>query len=206
MQRTAIILSGGGVGPDGPLPSADLVIAADSGIHLADRYELDVDLIVGDLDSADPARIAAAETAGIAIERHPADKDATDLELALAAAVSRGAHRVVVVGGGSGRLDHLLGIALGIGSTAWEVEIEWRTAHAVAHVVRDRLEFGAAPGDLVSVLPLTASATLSIEGTAWELRHDTLRFGTTRGISNRATAETISIAVEDGAVLVVRPA
>ena len=39
---------------------------------------------------------------------HPADKDATDLELALRAAQRIGATRVTVVGAGGGRLDHFL--------------------------------------------------------------------------------------------------
>ena len=38
------------------LPAADLVIAADSGLHLAAALGLHVDRIVGDLDSADPDR------------------------------------------------------------------------------------------------------------------------------------------------------
>jgi thiamine pyrophosphokinase len=207
VQPTAIILSGGGDGPSHPLPSADLVIAADSGIHLADRYGLDVNVIVGDLDSADPARVDRAVHDGSAVDRHPPDKDATDLELAIATAVARGAQRVVIVGGGGGRLDHLLGIALGIGADTWSgVEIEWRTVDAVANVVRGRLEIDITPGDLLSVLPLTATATLSIEGTTWELDHETLRFGTTRGISNEAAADSVRIDVTDGAVLVVRPA
>ncbi len=100
-----------------------------------------------------------------------------------------------------------MGIALGIGADAWEdLEIEWRTAHAVTHLVRARLELSTVPGNLVSVLPLTPTTTLSIEGTRWELEDETLRFGTSRGISNEAEADTVRIAVTEGAVLVVLPA
>ena len=52
MERTIIILSGGGPGPSpGGLPDADVVIAADSGLALADALGLVVDVVVGDLDS-----------------------------------------------------------------------------------------------------------------------------------------------------------
>ena len=60
------------------------MIAADSGLDHATALGFAVDLVVGDLDSADPAAVDAAVAAGAAVERHPEAKDATDLELALA--------------------------------------------------------------------------------------------------------------------------
>ena len=66
-----------------------------------------------------PAAVEAADAAGTTVDRHPAEKDATDLELALDAAVARGARRVVVVDGGGDRLDHLLGNLLLLASPAF---------------------------------------------------------------------------------------
>ena len=91
------------------LPAGADVIAADSGLRVANALGLHVNHLVGDLDSADPAAVEAAAAAGTTVDRHPAEKDATDLELALDAAVARGARRIVVVDGGGDRLDHLLG-------------------------------------------------------------------------------------------------
>src|SRR6478752_4504313 len=105
-------------------PGAD-VIAADSGLGVATALGLHVDHLVGDLDSADAAAVSAAEAAGTTVDRHPAEKDATDLELALDAAIARGAHRIVVVDGGGDRLDHLLGNLLLLASDAFAgVQIE----------------------------------------------------------------------------------
>ena len=65
--------------------------------------------IVGDLDSADPARVAASEAAGVRIVRAPAAKDESDTELAILEAVRLGATRVTVLGAlGGPRLDHAL--------------------------------------------------------------------------------------------------
>ena len=88
------------------------VIAADSGLDHAHAPRRRGRLVVGDLDSVDPETLAAAELAGTTVERHPAAKDATDLELALLAARDRGAREIVVVGGHGGRLDHFLANAL----------------------------------------------------------------------------------------------
>ena len=85
------------------------MIAADSGLEHAAALGLAVDVLVGDLDSVSAPSVAAAEEAGVRIERHPVDKEATDLEFALDFALALGEARVTVVSGGGGsRLDHHL--------------------------------------------------------------------------------------------------
>ena len=90
MARTAVIVIGG-AGIDrrvlAQLPGDRYVVAADSGFDHALTLGLTVDLLVGDLDSISGPGRAAAEAAGTAIERHRPDKDATDTELAVAAAL-----------------------------------------------------------------------------------------------------------------------
>lgn len=203
MERTIIILSGGGPGPSpSELPEADLVIAADSGLALADGLALKVDVVVGDLDSVLPADLDAARRAGAVIEPHPTDKDATDLDLAMAAAIERGGRRVVVVGGGGGRLDHLLGVATLLASDRWaEVAIEWHTPATVVYPTRRSVEIATEAGDLVSVIPVGGDATVTLLGTRWELQAETLAFGSTRGISNEATTELVRLQVHSGVVL-----
>ncbi|HTD50939.1 MAG TPA: thiamine diphosphokinase, partial [Acidimicrobiia bacterium] len=64
------------------LPDRGDVIAADSGLGVAMALGVHVDHLVGDLDSAAPHAVDAAVASGTTVERHPAEKDATDLELA----------------------------------------------------------------------------------------------------------------------------
>ena len=88
----AVVFAGGDPLPEEVrrlLPRDALVVAADSGLDLARRLGVPVDLVVGDFDSVDPAGLAAAAAAGSVLERHPVDKDATDLELALDAVLRR---------------------------------------------------------------------------------------------------------------------
>jgi thiamine pyrophosphokinase len=91
------------------LPAGATVVAADSGAERALGLGLRVDVAVGDFDSTSEATMRAVEAAGARVERHPIAKDATDLELALAAALSFEPERILVLGGGDGRLDHILG-------------------------------------------------------------------------------------------------
>ncbi len=115
-----------------------LVIGADSGVEHAAALGRHVDIAVGDFDSVSPAALAAAEAAGAEVLRHPPDKDATDLELALDLAVARGARRITVVGGHGGRFDHCLANALAARLGALR-------PHGRRRLVRRHLRPGGAP-------------------------------------------------------------
>ncbi|HEX5587839.1 MAG TPA: thiamine diphosphokinase [Acidimicrobiia bacterium] len=184
-----------------------LVVAADAGLHHAQQLGYRVDVVVGDLDSADPAAVAAAEVAGATIERHPAAKDASDLELALAAALERGSTDIVVLGGHGGRLDHFLANTLLLASPAFAaVRVEARFDGATVFVVRDHLELHGSPGDVLTLLPLGGPAVgVVTSGLRYPLRSETLLPGSTRGLSNELVEPTATIAVADGVLLAVLP-
>ena len=79
------------------MPLGAPVIAADKGLEHALALGLDVTVAVGDFDSASPEAVAVAEAAGVRIERHPQEKDATDLELALDVALTMSPARILVL-------------------------------------------------------------------------------------------------------------
>src|SRR5918996_338460 len=115
---TVVIVAGGGPPAEGAAGHLRGLaaegaggIAADSGLEHARALGLGVSEVVGDMDSVDPETLVAAEEAGVGIERHPAAKDATDLDLALDAALARRPRRIVVVTGAGDRLDHTLAVA-----------------------------------------------------------------------------------------------
>lgn len=86
VPTTAVVFAGGDPVPTrwaAHLPAGALVIAADSGLRNAAAFGRPPDLVVGDLDSADPADVEDAVASGAEVERHPEAKDRTDLELAL---------------------------------------------------------------------------------------------------------------------------
>jgi thiamine pyrophosphokinase len=186
--------------------SAGFVIAADSGLHAARALGVAVDLIVGDLDSASPKAVAAALAAGAALERHPMDKDATDLELALDAALERGLSPTLVLGGaGPDRADHFMANVLLIAHPRFAVlHPEWRVRDARVIPVHDRLELRGDPGDIVTLLAAGGPAAgVKTEGLRRPLRDSTLEPGSTRGVSNRLTGDTASISLDAGTLLVV---
>ncbi len=205
--RTVLILAGGALedlSAVGPLPDHEHVIAADSGLAQAAPLELAVDVVVGDLDSVGSAAVVAAEAAGATVERHPTDKDATDLELALDVALQRDAARAIVIGGGGGgRVDHLLANALLLGAGRFAgLDLEWRTGRYRTVVVRRRTEIAGTAGDLVSLLPVGGPACgITTTGLRWSLHDKDLPPGSTRGVSNELAAPVATISLRSGTLL-----
>ena len=189
-----------------PLPDGATVIAADGGIDRALALGLHVDLAIGDFDSVSAAGLAAAEAAGARVERHPTAKDATDLELALDAAIALGPTRIVVVGSGGGRLDHLLGSVLLLADERYAAaEIDAYLGDERVSVVRGSRTLEGAPGDLLTLL---AGARRGRGGHDRRARVPAAErdaaAGTSRGVSNVFAASEARITVARGCLLAIR--
>ena len=207
MVELDVVVVASGDGPDLTLPAAGRVVAADGGLLRAQALGLDVDVVVGDLDSATPEAIAAAEAAGARIVRHPQAKDATDLELALDEAVALGGRRVLVVASAGGRLDHLLGSLLLLAAERYAaLELDALVGDALVHVVRGERTVHGAPGELLTLVPLGGAAEgVTTDGLEYPLRGETLGPGTTRGVSNVFLGTEARVTLERGVLLAIRP-
>ena len=205
---TVVVVAGGD--PPTPeeiarLPANPVVVAADAGLDHAQAAGLAVAVAVGDMDSVSPEALTTAEQSGTRIERHPPDKDQTDLELALELA-ARLADRVIVIGAGGGRLDHLIGNLNVLASPAWAgVDIEAWLNNAQALVVHAHRTLEAQPGDTVSLFALGGSARVTTTGLAWPLNNEVLDPLTSRGVSNQATTPSPQMTVSEGVVLAIVP-
>jgi thiamine pyrophosphokinase len=206
--RVVVVLAGGGAAhPDLVLPRAGLVVAADSGADQAASLGLDVDVVVGDLDSITPATLADLRDAGVEVEGHHPDKDATDVELALARAAVLEPDRIVLVGGHGGRLDHAmatLAALAGVAAPGRSVEAWMGPAHLLVTV--DTAGIDGRLDEIVSLLPLGGPAEgVTTEGLRWPLRDATLPPWSTWGMSNEVSEPPASVAVRRGVLAVVRP-
>ena len=188
-----------GLGP------ADLVVAADSGADIAAGAAVAVDILVGDLDSMSRSAMERVFDDRTVIEAHSPDKDGTDLELALEVALHHDPSEIVFVGGGGGRLDHLLGNVGVIGSpAAGHVPVSWVTERETAYVIRGGRSIPTTPGEVFSLIPIGSEARgVHVRHARWPLRDASLRFHSSLGISNVAVDEEVEIKVGEGAVLAV---
>ncbi len=188
---TAAILLGGklAAGPAlaAAVAAADLVVAADGGIRHAAALGRTPDLWVGDFDSSPKA--LRSRYAAVPKEPHPREKDATDGELAVRAALGRGARALLLLGALGGEPDHALahlGLALALAEEGIEAALTDGRGWAWPLVPPGRT-LVLPPGTRFSLVPWGSLEALSIAGARWTLKAANLPLGSTRTLRNRAT-------------------
>jgi thiamine pyrophosphokinase len=190
------------------LPPPDVVIAADGGSTLAARLGLTPDLVIGDLDSSDPALLLQLEAQGIRFERFRHEtKVETDTELAALAALAWQPDTVIVLGGVGGRLDHSLANLLLLSHpqlAGHDVRVvDGRQAALLAKPGRWNA-LPAAEGDTVSLLPVGGDVEgVGTKDLLYPLHDETLLVGRGRGVSNEVTGPGPSVYYRSGLLLAV---
>ncbi len=212
MAKTTLIFSGGLAPNDATLNAArtiqnvNLVIAADSGLHTAQKLNMRVDVVIGDFDSVDATALARATTRGAQTIRHSTDKDFTDLESALLFAADKKSERIVIVTAGGGRLDHQFGVVAAMFNPKLRetnVEALWNNAHLFALQGPTTCEFAVAIGDTIGLQSFSnKSERIFTTGLRWQLNDETLANFETRGVGNIATADQVSVTVKLGQLIV----
>ena len=184
---------------------ADFVIAADGGYAKALAARVPVNMVVGDLDSLDDASLRTLAGSSVDVRRHPADKDWSDLELAIDEALKRAPEKITILGALGIRIDHALtnvhllerGLDAGV-----PIELE-SGAESVALVAGRRELADARVGDRVSLVPLSESARVSTTGLRFALYEDVLYRGASRGVSNLIDDIPAVVSVSSGRLLVI---
>jgi thiamine pyrophosphokinase len=185
----------------------DLVIAADGGARHATVLGLRIDRWVGDGDSISADELERLAAAGVRIDRARVDKDETDAELAVGAALAEDPARITIVGAlGGSRLDHELG-------NVWLLAhpgLRGRDAALLGGRTRIRLagpgpvDLGGRVGDLVSLLPFGGDAGgITTHGLRYPLVDEPLVSGPSRGLSNVRDAPDAGLTLGTGRLLIV---
>jgi thiamine pyrophosphokinase len=218
----ALILADGDAPTRGALDAAwpgwaddvGFVIAADGGARHAGGLEVTIDLWVGDGDSIGEEALASLIAAGVPAERSRPDKDASDTELAVRAALQRGVAGMIIVGAiGGSRIDHALA---NVGLLAMPELVDRPAivldARSRITLLRSPRPDGTAaeasplgrPGDTVSLLPIgTGVDGVTTRGLAYPLSDEPLLEGSTRGLSNVVVEPGSRVVVRRGLLLIV---
>jgi thiamine pyrophosphokinase len=190
------------------LGTADLVVAADGGARWLESTGRLPDLVVGDMDSLEPAAEQRLEAGGSRIVRHAVEKNASDTELALVEALAAGADSVVLVGALRGqRIDHELANVLLLtdprfASRNIRIAQGRRTVRALSG--GGRLVIDSPVGATVTLLAVGGDAIgITTRGLRYPLKGETLRMGSSRGLSNEVVERRASVRLEIGSLLVV---
>jgi thiamine pyrophosphokinase len=179
------------------------VIAADSGMRHAPALGLVPELWTGDFDSvSDELRQAHGK---VPVKVFPAEKDLTDGEIAVEAALERGATRLVLAGAfGGPRADHAflhLAAAIRLAETGTQCLIT--SGDQEGHPIlpgQHAIELPA--GSLFSVVAFSDLTALSLSGVKWPLDRRNVSFGSSLTLSNEVTGR-LEVGLEAGRALLV---
>lgn len=207
----SIVIYLGGNGPDLFPVGIDIdriskVIAADSGIELAQKHGVKVDCLIGDMDSASEEAIEKAQKDGVEIFLFNRDKDLTDFELAIEEAKKYDADELIIIGGGGQRTDHLISnLAVLAGETTAQYKVGAYFENEIIKVCRENqpYELELEVGTQFSLVPINGKAIgVTSTGTKWDLTDATLEPSSALGISNTALADKITVQITGGTLLV----
>ena len=210
MPKTIIFANGDPPQPEllrRHIDDGDTIMCANGGTLHALAIGITPHTIVGDLDSLPGDVRTKMEAAGVEMIEKPSRKDETDLECAMRVAVERGATTILIVAALGGRLDQMLGNLLLLGRREWRsANIRLVQNDQTAWVLRGpvRCEVAGAPGDTLSILPLSKIVDgVYLQGVEWEVANDAFSFGSTRPISNTFSEPEASVTIGSGVCLVI---
>lgn len=177
----------------------DIVIAADSGIINAQKFNIVPDFVIGDFDS-----LGYTPTDSNTII-HPIEKDDTDTMLAVKLGLDKGYKNFRIFGGIGGRLDHTYAniqtasfIAENGGNAIFYGNKENLTVIKNSQITFDKTNKGN-----ISIFALEECQNVNIKGTYYELDNGYLSINFPLGTSNKFNSKNATITVENGKLLII---
>jgi thiamine pyrophosphokinase len=199
------LLFTGGKGPERryiekEINESHLIIAADSGFDLALRFGIIPNFIVGDMDSVVHVKeMWRLPQEKVVMFNH--DKDETDTEIGLRMLAEKGCDTITIVGGGGGRLDHLLGLII-----LFERKLhpsQWYTEKEHISVVESSVTLRFMRGKKISFFSLCEEeCTMQSRGLKWNLNNVRWKSGDA-GISNEITENEAEVIMKTGRLLMI---
>lgn len=186
--------------------SKTIAIGVDRGISVFLNAGIHADYYLGDLDSIDSDLIP--DIPAERLQKFPAEKNASDLELALELCLDLNLAYVEVYGATGTRWDHSFSNLLMLKrfyDRGLQVVLVNKKNRAMILSSHQRIEKKIVEAyQYLSILPLGLEGVLVSEtGVKYPLDHERLLFGQTRGISNESLGEDVVIDVMDGVAFLI---
>lgn len=201
-------------GPEQAIPKlndyddqVDLWIGADLGALYLAEAQLPIAHAIGDFDSVKEEKIAAIRQYANQFKQYPAEKNETDLELAVEKAIQYRPASIYLFGVTAGRLDHELAniqllyylLKRGYKGTIIDHRNELTMYSAGEYCI------SAKANQLISFIPFSEEISgLTLSGFYYPLENKTVRWGSTRCISNQLLSNEGTFSFTNGIIMVIK--
>lgn len=184
----------------------DKVIAVDLGLESVKAMQLVPDLIVGDFDSVPGEVLTEYEgVPGVKMRRLCPEKDLSDTQAALEAALEDGAGEIVILGGTGTRIDHVIAnIHILMKPLAKQMSACLIDECNKIYLIDSRHEISRenCHGKYISLFPLTDRASgVTLRGFKYPLQDAVLTMGNSLGVSNELVEDVGVIEVQQGILI-----
>ncbi|MCL2512881.1 MAG: thiamine diphosphokinase [Oscillospiraceae bacterium] len=200
-KRRCVIIAGAPEAYIAGLLPSDFIIACDYGLRHALNNNIAPHLIIGDFDS-----YSGEIPFGISVIRTPAEKDDTDMMLAVKHAINMGFSDFLLLGATGGRIDHYLANLAAAGFIAENGGFcETRDKNArILTFGNGTLDIPKRDGCILSVFPFSGECRgVTLEGVKYPLKNAALNPFDPVGVSNEFTADCAKITVKKGVLTVI---
>ena len=179
-------------------------IASDSGATLASSCGFMPQHLIGDMDSISLSKLEALKQESILIDKYQQDKDDSDTLLALKRSHRDKKEATVLIGGGGGRVDHLLAIFQDL--TLECAPDYWITDANIMIVLKQiqSYKINLSKKSTVSIFALEPFTRLETKGLKWEL-NDSFNCSVRYSLSNVTCDDFFEIDLKAGKALIVMP-
>ncbi|TAK62783.1 MAG: thiamine diphosphokinase [Bacteroidetes bacterium] len=180
---------------------ADYIVCADGGANHARRLAITPDIIVGDFDSITTATKRFYKN----VPHYPiADQNSTDLEKAIRFCIERKMGEANIIGAFGERLDHTTGSLGCFKKFRGEIVLRFIDKEAVVSLIVKKITMQTTIGEKISLIPLDRCEGVTTKHLKYAVRNGVLELGVQEGTSNVALANSVTVSVKKGTLLLYR--
>ena len=207
--RRAWVFAGGDYSTDflpmDQISKHDQFICVDRGVEHCLLSGLQPTLLVGDFDSAEVSVLNRKSLSAVPRRTFSTEKSHSDLNLAMQILSENPPEQVVLLGVSGGRTDHMLFNWMLPAKCHWPYAIRIIDGGVDCHVLQgiDSCSLDVSQDQLVSLVPLGEVTGVTTAGLVYALEKATLTIGTTLGLSNVASAGSVTVTIGSGTLLVM---
>ena len=184
----------------------DYTIVVDGALNTIKDSQVNMDLIIGDLDTVDNNLVIKYKNQGIRVLEYSTDKDYSDTHLAILEAIKQNASDITIIGGIGSRLDHTLAnIHTLLVPTKNNIPCRIVNENNIIQCTNNTLVVENTFGKYLSLIPLTTEVIgINSKGLKYALDNTNLIVGESIGISNEIVDDNAFITIKEGILIVIQ--
>ena len=184
-----------------PRMKKSFILCADGGYLFAEKLPIQINAVIGDLDTVRDAKKVIAPP--IQVIEEPS-QEFTDFEKALLYLKKQGTKEILLIGLTGERTDHVLANMSVLSRFINDFEFIVFGQEAKIYFLQgsQEIKIHTTPGKQISLMPLPLAENIVTKGLKYSLNSETLQWGIREGSSNEAVQDWVSVKLGNGLLVI----